>query len=79
MASEHADVVIGTMDDHGVAGEGCVKFRHVDPLREGIDEPPALGRGNLDEANFLVVAVQAVSFGIESDNLMRRELLGELG
>ena len=78
MASEHAQVVIRTVDDDGVRGERCVEGGEVESFGQRVDEEEAVGRADLHEADLFVVAVQAVSLGIEADDLMRVEAGGEV-
>ena len=73
VTSEQAQIIIRPVDDDGVRLERGVESGEVESVRQRIDEEEAVGRTDLHEADFFAVAVQAVRFGIESDDLVRVE------
>ena len=66
------------MNDDAMARKRGVEIGEVD-TGQRIDQPAAVRRRDLHQADFLAVAVQAVGLGIESDNRVGGEARDEFG
>jgi hypothetical protein len=67
-AAHEAEIVIGAVEDEELAGEDLKEGLEIE-AGERVDEDVALIERNLDETEFLEIAMEAVGFCIHCDGI----------